>query len=147
MSRQKKKSDPYTPEQCFRMKLCEERCKIPGMVVKIERMFRGSMRNYMVEYVPASSMDVQCIESQIRECFGGGDYFLSLVDEERRPLNEFGSCWLHLAHEENKFDVEKEEAEVDLMEALAGLCTMQDEIRLNDFVEITKACKALNRGY
>ena len=96
MRSKKRRKQSETPELRFRRKLIEEYGKMPGMMVKAERMGQGSMERYQVKYVHASQLDARDLEICLQAYWGSGTCLLRFVDETHQPWDEYGSMWMDL---------------------------------------------------
>ncbi len=126
MRRRKEKPTPATPERLFELKLQEERSRIPGMTIKVERMPQGKMRDHVAEYLPAGR--VFNLYNDIYNWLGDGTYLLRFVDEKHRPLDEFGSMWIRLCFDnEDPIDARISEAKSERDRAFIEFLVLQGQ--------------------
>ncbi len=142
MSRRRKRNASDDPSERFRLTFWQAVRNKSRAMVKIERMPQGSMRNHMVIYMRAceiDEMELPYIEEVIQGWFGDGVYALEFVDEERRPLREFGSMWIYLTDADDALARRESEAEAELLIAMLEHTNRRNISAVNDTLAIAKS--------
>jgi len=82
----KKPKNSIDPVISFTRALHREFGKNPNIVVRMERLPQGKMKNHIIRYVPADEILSNDIDSLIADEFGRCDCLLMLADEDKNPL-------------------------------------------------------------